>query len=229
MEFTTNELVAVVILLVCCWKLRRVLEDLEREASTQRHRFTNIPDDVICRDGTVAGTLIPAADSPPNETLGCLNDIRRADPSFEANRFVANAASVYEMVIAAFLEGDRQLLKPLLATDVYDTFSREISGREARGERTEFTFIRLKRGEIVSSTIFNGQMEITVRFDSEIVMATRDLTGAVISGDPAQVIEANDLWTFTKERAESPVWKLSATETPPRRETLVAGNVLSAA
>jgi predicted lipid-binding transport protein (Tim44 family) len=55
--------------------------------------------------------------------------------------------------------------------------------------------------------------EITVRFDAEIVSATRDPEGRVIAGDANRSIETHDLWTFSRHlNSTDPSWLLIATD-----------------
>jgi len=58
-----------------------------------------------------------------------------------------------------------------------------------------------------------------VRFVSQLISATRDKAGTVLSGDPQKVKEVTDIWTFqrdvsTPRARENPNWKLIATQAP---------------
>jgi predicted lipid-binding transport protein (Tim44 family) len=54
--------------------------------------------------------------------------------------------------------------------------------------------------------------EITVRFASDMIIATRDSSGAVISGSAQVPREVIDLWTFARDlRSPEPNWLLIAT------------------
>jgi predicted lipid-binding transport protein (Tim44 family) len=56
--------------------------------------------------------------------------------------------------------------------------------------------------------------QLTVRFVSKLVSATRDRSGAVIDGNDEKVTEVTDLWTFARDVASrDPNWKVVATET----------------
>ena len=56
-------------------------------------------------------------------------------------------------------------------------------------------------------------MQVTTRFVSQIISATYDAEGKVIDGDPEQVAEVTDIWTFARDvRSRDPNWKLVATE-----------------
>ena len=55
--------------------------------------------------------------------------------------------------------------------------------------------------------------EVTMRFDAEIVSATRDAEGRVIAGDPNRSVETHDIWTFSRHvKSPDPAWLLIATD-----------------
>ena len=66
-----------------------------------------------------------------------LDAIAAADTAFSGPAFIEGARKAYEIIVAAFAEGDRDTLRRLLSADVFDGFAAEISGREARGEVVE--------------------------------------------------------------------------------------------
>lgn len=171
---------------------------------------------------TIAQAGEPAVDietrvkavTEPDSALGeSLKSLIQADPSFEPKPFLDGAKSAYEMVVTAFAEGDRRTLRQLLSRDVYDGFVTAISEREQRQEAIEFRFVGVDKAEITDAAVRQGSSQVTVRFVSEIISATRDKDGTVVDGDPAKVSEVTDLWTFARDvGARDPNWKLVATE-----------------
>jgi predicted lipid-binding transport protein (Tim44 family) len=221
MELDLNSLTLIIVFGVALWKAQRILEDLRERALHQlRHpsdTANEVPAEAEAAGLADALSLAPpvTAGKPNDSVARRLHDIRVADAAFDTKWFLDSARIVYETVLAAFAHGDRELLKELLTADVYDAFAQDIAGREVRGDHVELTFIGLNRSEIVDAGIFNGVMQVTVAFESELVMATRSSAGKVVDGDPARVIVASDLWTFARDFASrSPVWRLAATETP---------------
>ena len=56
---------------------------------------------------------------------------------------------------------------------------------------------------------------ITLEFVSELISATYDRAGQVIDGDPKEIREVTDVWTFERDvSSRNPNWKLVATEAP---------------
>lgn len=154
----------------------------------------------------------------PSITEGLL-EIAKLDPSFEPETFLAGAGRAYEMIVSAFAEGNRRALKDLLSKDVYDGFTAAIAEREARGETVEQQFVGIRKAEIVEAEVKNGVAYGTVRFMSELISATRDKLGEVISGDVKKIVDVTDIWTFSRDistaKARSnPNWRLVATQAP---------------
>ena len=55
--------------------------------------------------------------------------------------------------------------------------------------------------------------QLTVRFQSKLVSATRDKNGNVIDGNAEKVTDVTDVWTFARDvSSRDPNWKLVATE-----------------
>lgn len=141
-----------------------------------------------------------------------LNAIAEADVTFGPKIFIEGAKAAYEMIVTAFAAGDRATLKNLLEKDVYDGFARAISDREAAGQKIDFTFVGLPKVEISEATLDKRDAQVTVRFDAEVVSATRDKDGALIDGNADQVQTIADEWTFARNpRSRDPNWKLVAT------------------
>lgn len=150
----------------------------------------------------------------PDSALGTsLKNLIREDPTFEPKPFVDGAKMAYEMVVTAFAEGDRRTLRQLLSREVYDGFVSAIADRETREETIEFKFIGVEKAELADVSVRSEAAQITVKFVSQLISATHDKEGAVVDGDPTNVSEVTDIWTFSREvNARDPNWRLVATE-----------------
>jgi predicted lipid-binding transport protein (Tim44 family) len=144
-----------------------------------------------------------------------LDAIAAADSGFDVQHFLTGARTAYEMVVTAFAAGDRRQLRGLLSREVFDGFDAAISEREARGETVESKFVSIDSATVSAAELrARSTAQITVRFVSKLVSATRDRSGAVIDGNAEKVTEVTDLWTFARDVASrDPNWKVAATET----------------
>lgn len=142
-----------------------------------------------------------------------LDAIAGADPGFDAKHFLTGARAAYEMVVTAFAEGDLRTLKNLLGREVYDGFEAAIRDRQAKGETVETRFVSIDKAEITGAELRGRNAQVTVRFVSQLISATRDKAGEVIEGSPEKVIDVTDVWTFARDLStRDPNWKLVATE-----------------
>jgi predicted lipid-binding transport protein (Tim44 family) len=143
-----------------------------------------------------------------------LDAIVGADPSFDAKHFITGARTAYEMIVTAFAGGDRRQLRSLLSREVFDGFDAAITERERRSETAETRFVSIDASTITAAELRSRTTaQITIRFVSKLVTATRDRSGAVIDGNADKVTDVTDVWTFARDiSSRDPNWKVVATE-----------------
>ena len=142
-----------------------------------------------------------------------LDAIAAADSGFDAKHFITGARTAYEMIVTAFAEGDRRQLRNLLSREVFDGFDTAISERESRGETAESRFVSIDGSTITSAELRARTAQITIRFVSKLISATRDRSGNVIEGSAEKVTDVTDVWTFARDiSSRDPNWKVVATE-----------------
>ena len=142
-----------------------------------------------------------------------LEQVVQLEPTFEPRAFLEGAKGAYETIVTAFAKGDRKTLRPLLSREVCEGFERAISEREKRNETAETTFISIDKAEIAAVEVKNRAAQITVRFLSNLITATRDADGKVIDGNAETGVEVPDVWTFARTLgSRDPNWQLVATD-----------------
>jgi predicted lipid-binding transport protein (Tim44 family) len=243
-EINVFTLVLLIVAVVVVLKLRSVLgrRTGDEEARLERYRAERRqqgaptptpPDNVVAiprRDGAPAAqpqeVAVADAEERIKEYPGLdaevrqgLMEVAKLDPAFEPEPFVRGARQAYEMIVTAFAEGNRKILKDLLNRDVYDGFVRAMAERESRGEQVDQSFVGINKADIVESEVKSGIANITIRFVSQLISATRDKAGAILSGDPQRVKEVTDIWTFSRDISTAkartnPNWRLIATQSP---------------
>ncbi|MBL4600730.1 MAG: Tim44 domain-containing protein [Rhizobiaceae bacterium] len=150
---------------------------------------------------------------PRTKLNKALRAILVADSNFDPRQFLSGGKMAYEMIVSAYADGDRKSLKGLLSKEVYDGFSQAISDREDRGDTVKSTFVGIETAAISHAEISDDEAQIAIRFVSEIVSATYDSENELIDGDPEQIAEVTDIWTFARDlNSNDPNWKLVATE-----------------
>ncbi len=127
--------------------------------------------------------------------------IYEVDPSFEPRGFMQGARAAYEMIVGAFGRGDRDALKPLLDTDVYEAWDAAISEREQTGAEG-LQLLRIRKAEITDASLAaDGMARVTVLYESEL-------------GDGETTTKAAELWTFMRQTSSSdPNWLLDDVDT----------------
>ncbi|TVR83734.1 MAG: Tim44 domain-containing protein [Rhodospirillales bacterium] len=144
-----------------------------------------------------------------------LTQIRVADPSFEPDEFLSGSRIAFEMILSAFAAGDSQSLRPLLSQEVFQNFAETIHERERAGETMETNLVGIRSAEIVEAYMAGRTAHVTVKFVSEQISVVRDQNDEVVEGDPEQVTEVTDTWTFARDtRSRDPNWILVATGSP---------------
>jgi predicted lipid-binding transport protein (Tim44 family) len=201
-------------------RLRSVLgrrtghQDRPRDVSANRSSESENEGNVIeltDRAGADAEDLEGDAESDDPLVAGVAR-IRLTDPSFDVNEFAVGARAAFEMIVHAFATADSGTLRSLLSEEVAENFQNAIKARLEAGETLETTVISIKTADVIEAELQGRQAAVTVKFVSEQVNVTRDTEGRVIEGDPNQVTDITDIWTFARNtRARDPNWKLIET------------------
>lgn len=158
----------------------------------------------------------PAKPAPPDFGSGAsaegMKAIFNVDPSFEPRSFLDGSRQAFEIIVAAFAEGDKQALRPLLANDVYDDFAGAIDAREAEEQSLETTLVGIDSAEIIEAELQGKTAFVTVKFVSQQINVTRDSEGRIVDGAPGETVTVTDIWTFARNtRSRDPNWALVAT------------------
>ncbi len=146
-----------------------------------------------------------------------LSELIKFDSAFDPEHFIRGAKQAYEMIVTAFAEGNRKVLKDLLSPEVHESFANAIAERETRGEQIDQSFVGISKAELVEAEMNKGIANLTVRFVTQLIKAVRDRSGAITEGDEQRIIEVTDIWTFCRDistaRARTNLnWRLVATQ-----------------
>jgi predicted lipid-binding transport protein (Tim44 family) len=155
----------------------------------------------------------PATTEPPGDAGAAgLARIHDADPGFDPPHFLEGARAAFEMIVAAFAEGDKTKLRPLLSDEVYQPFSTAIDERNAAHETLESRILALKQLDIASAELDGRIARVTLKLVSDQINVLRAHDGSVVDGDPEHAIEKTDFWTFARDTGSTdPNWVLVAT------------------
>ena len=173
------------------------------------------PGEDDAEEAVAEGPAAPAEEPAATPLAAGITQIKLADKSFDEDQFVSGARMAFEMIVAAFAQGDTGALRPLLSNDVYADFAGAIEERQREGHVLETTLVGLQETALVEAEVQGRTAFVTLKFVSDQVNIMRDKDGEVIEGDPNQVTTVTDLWTFARNtRSRDPNWTLVATQSP---------------
>ncbi|WP_119302377.1 Tim44/TimA family putative adaptor protein [Dongia deserti] len=144
-----------------------------------------------------------------------LDAIRNADPKFDPVDFVVGARVAFDMIVNEFAQGDTKALRPLLNDQVYSNFTAAIEERNRNKHRHETTVVGILSADIAAAELKGDEAQVAVKFVSQQINVTKDQEGRIIDGDPSEVANITDIWTFARSiKSRDPNWVLVATESP---------------
>lgn len=220
MDLTTVVFALVAMFVV--WKMRTILGTRNPESEEGRDRpkpdgktGSAAPGSSGSKSEAQAGSArwTPFA-SFGTETWQRLEEISKIDPAFDPRDFVEGAKMAYDVILKSFSVGDLQALQPLLADDVYESFSSAIRRRNEAGQSLETTLVSIDKAEIKDIQLDGRVAQIMIRFASKLISVTRDKqTQEVTEGAPDRVTDVIDIWTFKRDLSSNdPNWRLISTE-----------------
>jgi predicted lipid-binding transport protein (Tim44 family) len=170
-----------------------------------------------------AAPLLPKQKQAPQEDLGFvkepvshpsfvgLSGLQKIDASFNAEEFLSGAKSAYEMIVRGFASGDRDVLRPLLEDEVYNSYDEAISGREKSGKSLQTDIVKMHDAKIIEAEIDKNETFITVEFHTDLSMIEKDKDGHVLEKEDTGLAETKEQWTFSRRlNSNDPNWRLIA-------------------
>lgn len=153
--------------------------------------------------------------SPGSSVASGFDRIAQIDSQFDPGEFLTGARIAYEMIVEAFAKGDRDTLKSLLSREVYEGFAKAIDARQIDGKSLTTKFVGIEKTEFLDAGVVGRRATLTLKIVSQLISATLSKAGEVLEGDPKQIQEITDVWTFERDlSSRDPNWRVVATEEP---------------
>lgn len=141
-----------------------------------------------------------------------LADIKAADSGFNVREFLGGAKMAFEMILEAYNNNDKSLLRDLLSKDIYADFEAALDERNDAPQFEQSTLVSIESADITRAKLRGKTAEVTVTFVSEQITVERDKDGNIVAGDPSVSELVTDEWTFSREaRSQNPNWILTGT------------------
>jgi predicted lipid-binding transport protein (Tim44 family) len=118
------------------------------------------------------------------------------------------------MIVMAYENGDLDTLREFLSPEVFQPFADAIEARRAKGYAVEASFVGIREVTVVDAHFdpVTNEGDVSVRFLGELTSVVRDPSGAVVEGDPKEIKQQRDVWTFTRNMvSDNPNWLLTGT------------------
>jgi predicted lipid-binding transport protein (Tim44 family) len=147
----------------------------------------------------------PAPEKPVDPAMAGLPALKARDSSFDPAKFLQGARTAYEMIVKAFMAGDRDALKPLTEPKVFDAFDRAIKKREEASRTETIDFLQPVRADLEAAEVEGDKAQLKVRFLAEFRARTKDAAGEAV--DDRRTAE---VWTFSRLlSSRDPNWTLA--------------------
>ena len=155
----------------------------------------------------------PAPEPDPEvERLG-LSGITRLDPTFSIAHFMTGATAAYSMILEAYANGDRDLLKDLLTPGTYALYDEAITAREAAGQTQVTDLGRLRKASIKAAKTEGSMAHISVLYEADLTSALRDAEGELVMGDPDVLSSVSEVWEYERDmKSDDQNWRLANVE-----------------
>ncbi len=158
---------------------------------------------------------------PQIEKLG-LSAITRVDPNFSVSHFVNGATSAYSMILEAYADGDKDILKGLLIDETFKIYYDAIEAREQAGQTQVTDLGRLRKVSIESAKVEGSKAFIRVLYEADLTSALRDSEGNIVEGDPDVLSFVSEIWEYRRDlKSSDQTWYLAEVE-PSEGEELEA-------
>jgi predicted lipid-binding transport protein (Tim44 family) len=152
--------------------------------------------------------LIPTRAPSDDVMLGGLAAVKSRDPAFDVDHFLQGARGAYEVIVRAFVGGDRATLTPLVSPEVMAGFEAVITAREAEGRTETVEFLQPVRADVEESVVETDAARIKVRFLGEFRTRSKGPEGEAV--DDRRTAE---MWTFQRPiSSRDPNWILVRVE-----------------
>ena len=142
-----------------------------------------------------------------------LADLMKADPSFDEDHFKQGVEAAFVMIVETFAKGQVKQIQPYVSKKVYDTFTRVLEKRAAKGHVHETHVVALTSLDIIKATVSRGYGKISVQINSDQATTIKDSTGKDLNPDEEQNDHVTDQWVFQRKiGSQDPKWVLESIE-----------------
>ncbi len=116
--------------------------------------------------------------------------------------------SLLRNVQGAWTASDLGALRGMATPEMVSYFGEQLAEQASRGVQNFVTDVKLEQGDLAEAWAEPGREYATVAMRFSMIDVTKDRSGRIVDGDPANRAMATEVWTFV--RAPGNAWLLSA-------------------
>ena len=117
------------------------------------------------------------------------------------------------MVLEAYADGDKDILKGLLTDETLEIYSNAIDVRKAAGQTQVTDLGRLRKVSIESARVEGSTAHIRVLYEAYLTSALRDSDGNIVEGDPDVLSFISEIWEYQRNlKSPDQTWYLAEVE-----------------
>ncbi|MFN9253512.1 MAG: Tim44/TimA family putative adaptor protein [Holosporaceae bacterium] len=166
--------------------------------------------------------ILPSATTPDGKSqvfrsssLSGTKLLKKLDPTFDQDRFLAGAPGAFRLIVEAFAKADWPALHPYVTPTMAQDFQDAHQAIITAGHRQEQKLLDIRQATLDQVWIQGTDAFIRVRFVSEQILVVYDAHQQIVEGHPTNSIVLEDLWTFTRPLASrDPQWWLAVVDEP---------------
>lgn len=140
----------------------------------------------------------PKEEKPNARSDAFLKDLKRADPTFDADDFRKKASNLFVRVQKAWKKRDLEPVRKYLAEDLFYGMANELEKAVAAGRVSHVGKVSVRETAITEAWQDMGLDYVTVRISVEATARTTDRDGNP-TGEGAKTVAFTEYWTFVRE------------------------------
>ncbi|USO01670.1 MAG: Tim44/TimA family putative adaptor protein [Alphaproteobacteria bacterium] len=205
----------------------RLYSTLGKEDPHTQERVRHIKENLARELGEITERGLPSShDTEPfDDVLNLFRDSERPFlsslhknwPEFSPVMFVEGAKKAYVFIVESFAAGQKEVIKPLVSQDLYNTFATIMDAREKKGEVHQHTVNNVRSLRFVDTSFKGKVATITLDIHSFQTHTSKDKDGNPLYETGEDLEEMWDRWVFSRDTTKAHhSWVLIKIEATPR-------------
>ncbi|XP_058124444.1 mitochondrial import inner membrane translocase subunit TIM44-like [Anopheles ziemanni] len=141
-----------------------------------------------------------------------LTELCKIDPSFDQKQFLSDCENdIIPNVLESIVRGELEVLRDWCFESTYNIIATPISQAQKAGYRLDSKILDIENVDLAMGKVMEQGPVLIVTFQTQQIMCVRDGKGAVIEGDPEEVMRCHHVWVLCRDPKEldpKAAWRL---------------------